>query len=174
MISPVEIGGEVVGRELRRLLRVGRKLQPLLVQPQVVLLELLGCQVGELGDAVDGGGVRQLVALGAAQVSLEYREPVVVLLLGGVRPAVLALEQVEVVVGVQQLVDGLRPLGHDLADQGIIGDDGVKEGIRRERGGEERESEEERESQRRHYRSGEEEEKRGVRRYFTVGGEVYL
>lgn len=66
VISPVEVRGEIVRRELRRLLGVGRELQPLLVQPQVVLLELFRGQVGELGDAVDGGGIDQLVALGAA------------------------------------------------------------------------------------------------------------
>lgn len=157
VLSPVEVSGEIASRELRRLLRVGRQLQPLLMQPQVVLLELLRGEVGELGDAVDGGGIDQLVALGAAQVSLEDGESVIVLLLGGVRLAVLGLEQGEVVVGVQELVDGLRTFGDDLADQRIVGD-GVHEGIDgSERGGEEGESNDERESQRRHYRSGEEE-----------------
>lgn len=94
------------------------------------------------------------------------------LLLGGVRLAVLGLEEGEMVVGVQELVDGLRTFGDDLADQRIVGD-GVHEGIRGgECGGEEGESEDERESQRRHYRSGEEE--RGVRRYFTVGGRGFI
>lgn len=100
MFSPVEIGGEIGGRKLRRLLRVCRKLQLLLVKPQVAPLELGRGEVGELGDAVDGRGIEQLVALGAAQVSLEDGESVIVLLLSGVRLPVLVFEQGEMVVGV--------------------------------------------------------------------------
>lgn len=122
MISPVEIGREIGSRKLRRLLRVGRKLQLLLVKPQVAPLELGRGEVGELGDAVNGGGVEQLVALGPAQVSLEDGESVIVLLLSGVRLPVLAFEQGEMVVGVQELVDGFRTIGYDLADERIIGD----------------------------------------------------
>lgn len=92
MFSPIEIGWEIGSRKLRRLLRVGRQLQLLLVEAQVVPLELGRSEVGELGDAVDGGGVEQLVALGAAQVRLEDGESVIVLLLSGIRLPILVFE----------------------------------------------------------------------------------
>ena len=58
------------------------------------------------------------MALGAAQVSLEDREPVIVLLLSGIGLAVLALEEREVVLRVEDMIFTVR---HNLADQEIVG-----------------------------------------------------
>nr|GMC54929.1 probable beta-D-xylosidase 7 [Ipomoea batatas] len=80
--------------------------------------ELLRSEIGELRDAVDGGRVQHLVALSAAQVSLEDGEPVVVLLLRRVALPELGLEQREVMVGVEQRI--VLAVRHDLPDQRIL------------------------------------------------------
>ncbi|KAK9270731.1 hypothetical protein L1049_026314 [Liquidambar formosana] len=69
VITPVEIGGKIVGREDRSLLSVVGK--PETPHAEIVPAEFRRRQIGELSDAVDGGGVELLVPFGAAQVSLE-------------------------------------------------------------------------------------------------------
>jgi hypothetical protein len=103
VIAPIEVSGKIVRRQDRCLLSIRRKLKPPL-QPEKVPPEFGRSKVGELGDAVDGGGVELLVALGAAEVRLEDGESVIVLHLGGVGFGVLGLEEGEVVVGVEERV----------------------------------------------------------------------
>ena len=54
------------------------------------------------------------MAASPSQVRLEDREPVIVLLLGGVRLAEPALEEPEVVVGAQQVVTVDNLLDHEV------------------------------------------------------------
>lgn len=103
VIAPIKVSRKVIRRQDRCLLSIRRELEPPL-QPKEVPPELGRSKVGELGDAVDGGGVELLVSLGAAEVSLEDGESVIVLLLGGVGFGVLGLEEGEVVVGVEERV----------------------------------------------------------------------
>ncbi|KAK7264260.1 hypothetical protein RJT34_31866 [Clitoria ternatea] len=63
----------------RSLVRILRK--PQSSQPQNALPKLRRCQVGEPSNAVKRRRVETLVALSAAQVSLEHLEPVTVLFL---------------------------------------------------------------------------------------------
>lgn len=55
----------------------------------------------------------------AAEVSLEHREPVIVLLLRSVRLAEFTLKYSEMMVGVEQLVIAVAVV-HHLTDQGIV------------------------------------------------------
>jgi len=114
MIAPVKIEGEVVGGKDRSLASVGGELE--MLESEMIPPELGGGEVGELGDAVNGGGVEQLVALGLAQVSLEDRESVVVLLLRCIAFTKISLEEREVMIGVEEIILAVR---YDLADQGI-------------------------------------------------------
>ena len=82
VISPIEILGEIISRKDRSLGSVRRK--PESLQAEVIPAELGRSKIGELSDAVDGRGVELLVTQRPAQVSLEDRKPVIVLLLGGV------------------------------------------------------------------------------------------
>lgn len=79
--------------------------------------ELTGSKIGELCDAVYGTGVKLLVALGSAQVSLKDGETEVVLLLRGVGLSEPFLEAGEVVLGVEKLIVAVR---YDLANQKVI------------------------------------------------------
>lgn len=97
VITPVEIGGKIVGREDRSLLSVVGK--PETPHAEIVPAEFRRREIGELSDAVDGGGVELLVPFGAAQVSLEDAEPVIVLLRRGVGLTEPRLERREVVFG---------------------------------------------------------------------------
>ena len=117
LLSPIEIGGKIISRQDRGLISVNRELNAAL-QAKEVPAEFLRSEVGEFGDAVDSGGVELLVALGAAQVSLEDREPVIVLLLSGVGLAVVALEEREVVLRIEEMIFTVR---YNLADQEILG-----------------------------------------------------
>lgn len=115
MVAPIEIAREVVGRKDRSLLSVGGKKKRL--QTQKLAAKLRRSEIGELRDAVDGGGVKLLVRLRSEQVILEDAEAVVVLLLRGVRPAELRLEGGEVVLCVEQVLLRVR---HHLTDQKVI------------------------------------------------------
>jgi len=84
--------------------------------------ELRRSKVGELCDAVHGGGVENLVALGSAEVRLEDPKPVIVLLLRSIGLAVLGLEEREVVIGVEEMIVAVR---YDLTDQEIVGGCGL-------------------------------------------------
>jgi len=115
MVAPIEIAREVVGRQDRSLLSVGGKTKRL--QTQKLAAKLRRSEIGELRDAVDGGGIKLLVRLRSEQVILEDAEAVVVLLLRGVGPAELRLEGGEVVLGVEQVLLRVR---HHLTDQKVI------------------------------------------------------
>ena len=95
MVTPVKISRKIGGREDRSLVSIGRESEPslVLIKSEVVTPELGRSEVREPSNAVDGGRVKELVALSTAQVSLENRESVVVLLLRGISLAVLGLEE---------------------------------------------------------------------------------
>ncbi|GER50330.1 tryptophan synthase beta chain [Striga asiatica] len=130
--SPVEIGRQIIGRQNRRLISVGREAEPP-VEAKELAAEFARRQIGESRDAVDGGGVELLVPPRAAQVSLEDPEPAVVLLLRGVRLSEFPLEDREVVVGVQQrvLVNGPQILAviHHLPNQKIAAVGGASDRV---------------------------------------------
>lgn len=83
-------------------------------EAEVLALELLGGEIAELGDAVDGGGVEALVAAGAADVGLEDGESVGVLLRIGVALAEPLEEGREVVVLRAQQVVAVDHLPDEL------------------------------------------------------------
>ena len=135
-VSPIEILWEILGGENGCLLSVRRQAQRL--EAQELAAELGRSEIGEFGDAVDGGGVELGVQPRSAEVGLEDAEATVVLLLGRVLLPELRLEAREVVLRVQQVVllllrrfaDGIR---HHLTDQDVVGGAG--------HGGEEEEEE---------------------------------
>jgi len=112
VVAPIEIAREVAGRQDRSLLSISGKTKRL--QAQKLAAELRRSEIGELRDAVDGGGVQLLVRLRSEQVVLEDAEAVVVLLLRSVGPAKLCLEGGKVVLGVEQVLLRVR---HHLTDQ---------------------------------------------------------
>lgn len=116
MVAPIEIGRKVAGRKDRSLLSVGGKAERL--QAEELAAKLRRSEIGEPGDAVDGGGVQFLVRLGAEQVVLEDTEAVVVLLLRGVGLGELCLEGGEVVLRVEQVV--VLRVRHHLTDQKVV------------------------------------------------------
>lgn len=122
MVTPVKISGKILRREDRSLVSVSRKPKSpmLFLQSEVVTPELRRSEVGEFRNAVDGRRIKELVALRTAQVSLEHRESVIVLLLRGVSLAVLSLEEREVVVCVQERIIAVRT--NDLSNQRIVRD----------------------------------------------------
>lgn len=141
VISPIEILGQVVGRQERGLIRVLRQPEPA-SDPQMTPPELGGRQVGEPRDAVDRRGIELLVPPRAAQVRPEHRESVIVLLLGGVRLAETRLEEREVAVVLGREVAVGGGAVHDLPDQRIAVD--LRGGVGRDDGeGEESEEREE-------------------------------
>jgi len=112
MVAPIKIAREVAGRQNRSLLSIGGKTKRL--QAQKLAAKFRRSEIGELRDAVDGGGVQLLVRLRSEQVVLEDAEAVVVLLLRSVGPAKLGLEGGKVVLGVEQVLLRVR---HNLTDQ---------------------------------------------------------
>lgn len=134
-VSPIEIFGEIVGGEDGGLLRVRRQAERF--EAEELAVELRRSEIGESGDAVDGGGVELRVKPRPAQVWLEYAEAMIVLLLRRVGFPELRLEGREVVLGVQQVVLHLS-LRHHLTDQDVVGVGGGPS--RGGHGGEEEES----------------------------------
>lgn len=123
VLAPVELGGEAVGGEGRRVVR--RPGDPLeeapagLAEAEEALPELVGGEVGELGDAVHRGGVEPLVAARAAEVGPEHGEPVRVLVGVPVGLAEPPDEAREMRLRVElQLV--LRVAPDHLLDEGVL------------------------------------------------------
>lgn len=148
MISPIEIFRQILGGQDRRLVRVLGQLD-LPPEPQVRPPELRRGQVGELRHAVGGRGVELLVPPRAAEVRAEHPEPVVVLLLGAVRPSEPPLEEREVVVVRQGgALPTVAAVVHHLPDQrvAVAGGEVLRRGRGGEGGGEEGGDEEEREA----------------------------
>lgn len=139
MISPIEILGQIIGRQKRRLIRILRQPKPT-PDPQMTPLELGGRQVGEPGDAVDRRGIELLVPPRPAQVIPEHLEPAIVLFLGGVRLAEAPLEEGEVAMIGREVAAIRGGVVHDLPDQQRIAVD-----LRRSAGRDEDENEGERE-----------------------------
>ncbi|RDY01326.1 hypothetical protein CR513_15370, partial [Mucuna pruriens] len=96
MISPIKISGKIIGWENGGLVRIGR--QPHTSQTQNRIFKLRRRQIGEPSHAVNRRRVQALMAPSAAQVSLEYIEPVIMLLLGSVRLPEPALELQKVMI----------------------------------------------------------------------------
>jgi hypothetical protein len=115
LITPVKVGGEIVGGKDWSFVGVSRK--PNTLQAKELSPEFRRSEIGKLGDAVDGAGVQLLVKLGSAQVGLEHAEPVVVLLLTRITLPELGLEGREMALRVEQRIVGVR---YHLADQEIV------------------------------------------------------
>lgn len=115
MISPVEISRQIIRRQNRRLVSVGRESE-LPIDAKELASELALREIGELSDAVDGGGIDFLVSPRAAQVRLEDRESVIVLLLRSIDLSEFLLEDREVVIGIKQRVLVALAVVNDLTD----------------------------------------------------------
>lgn len=115
MIAPIEIGRKIVRRKDRSLLSIGRESERL--EAEKLPVELSRSQIGKLGDAMDGGGIKLLVPLGSAKVGLEDVEAVGVLLRSSVVLPKLLLEAQEVVLRVEKMIVSFR---NDLSDQKIV------------------------------------------------------
>jgi hypothetical protein len=129
MVTPIEVVREVVGGKDRSLVSIGREAQT--PETKELPAELAGSKIGELGDTMNGAGVKLLVSLGTAQVRLKYGEPEVVLLLIGVGLSEFLLEAGEVMLGVEKVIVAVR---YDLTDQRVVVvgfDDSNSEGQRR-------------------------------------------
>lgn len=126
MVAPIEVVGEVVGGKDRSLVSIGREAQ--IPEAKELPAELAGSNIGELGDAMNGAGIKLLVSLGSTQVRLKYGEPEVVLLLIGVGLSEFLLEVGEVMLGVEKVIVAVR---YDLTDQRVFNvafDDSNSEG----------------------------------------------
>lgn len=115
MVSPIEVGREVVGGKDRSLASIGREAQT--PEAKELPAELAGSKIGELGDAMNSAGVKLLVSLGSAQIRLKYGEPEVVLLLIGVGLSEFLLEVGEVMLSVEKVIVAVR---YDLTDQRVV------------------------------------------------------
>lgn len=92
--------------------------RPLGSESQKVPLELFAREIGELGDAVDGGGVQLLVLPRPPHVRLEHPQPVAMLLRRRIRLPKLLLEVLEVRLRVEHQIIGC--LRDHLTDQGVL------------------------------------------------------
>ena len=121
LLAPVEVVREAVGGEGGRVVRrSGGEQSPAgLAEAEELVPELVGGEVGELGDAVDRGGVEALVAARAAEVGAEYGEAVRVLVGVPVRLAEPADEAREVGLRVQVLPQLVVAPDH-LLDEGVL------------------------------------------------------
>ena len=118
VISPIKIGGKIIGGQNGSLVRIGGQPHP--SQPQNILPELRRRHVREPRHAVNRRRVHALVAPRAAHVSLEHLEPVIVLILRRIRLPEPPLENREVVLRSQQPRVTVAAVDH-FPDQRIFG-----------------------------------------------------
>lgn len=147
VVAPVEVGREAIGGEDGRVVR-RRALEQVpgggAAEAEELTAELVGGEVGELGDPVDGRGVEPLVAPRAAEVGLEHGQPVRALAVVAVGLAEPADEAGKVRLRVELQLVVRRAVPYHLLDERVLRGGGGIVGIRgaQRRSGEEGDEEE--------------------------------